>query len=106
VCVCVCVCVCARARVFMYIYTYIYCLDMGWTFWVRILARSVIGCGVFQVSRHTNTGGLFRWEETRDIKMAVHFVELGQRIREALHAWVICLSFTSALGDIVNSRLL
>jgi len=31
---------------------------------------------------------------SRDIKMAVHFVELGQRMRGALRAWVICLSFT------------
>jgi hypothetical protein len=42
---------------------------------------------------------------SREIKMAIHFVELGQRMRGALRAWVVCVCFTCVLRNIMNSRL-
>jgi len=109
-----CVCVCVRARVFMCVYIYIYmcvcvCVYLagyGLDVWGSSPGRSRDWLwGLLTLLPHEYRS-FFRWEETgRDIKMAVHFVELGQRMREALRAWVVCLSFTCVLGDIMNSHL-
>jgi len=38
---------------------------------------------------------------SRDIKMAIHFVELGQRMRGALRARAVCLCFICVWRDIM-----